>query len=328
MNAQQDWFTPEELAEWLRVPEAAVHEAISSGEITAYRLGGHIRIDRAAFLESVAAAPDTPISAPLSAADTAETNAADTTETATHLPPPPELAWVAELRSTDLPPYRWPPEPDGERLVTTFDEAWAGRISLRGVPHRVAVGADYMRSKKHRSDKPDRLIAFIDGRPVAEFIETGGDPAAWASLIKVADNSSLHAREQLPDLYKRAKVAPYADVTGGRQRGRSNGLAVVIARDDVRSAVHHAAAKELARSLADQVRQCAVRRNVEPARHRGESQVTITSGEIHRDLGLTNRLPLVCAALGSKKFEKQYGITLLHTTGGNQGANVQYTFNI
>ena len=40
-----------------------------------------------------------------------------------------------------------------------------------------------------------------------------------------------------------------------------------------------------------------------PARVKGQKEVTIRSGDVHRELNFTNRLPLVCSSLGSKKFE-------------------------
>jgi len=41
------------------------------------------------------------------------------------------------------------------------------------------------------------------------------------------------------------KVAPYPEASGMSSSGRPRGLAVIIGRDDLKSAVHHAAARQL-----------------------------------------------------------------------------------
>jgi hypothetical protein len=56
--------------------------------------------------------------------------------------------------------------------------------------------------------------------------------------------------------------------------------------------------------------------------------VSINAGEVHRALALNNRVPLVCAALGSKKFLNQHGLRLLSKTGppSGQSTTVTYTY--
>ena len=52
----------------------------------------------------------------------------------------------------------------------------------------------------------------------------------------------------------------------------------------------------------DRVREYVSREYIEPARKRGESKVRIVAGDVHRSLGLHNRVPLVCSALRSREF--------------------------
>lgn len=57
-------------------------------------------------------------------------------------------------------------------------------------------------------------------------------------------------------------------------------------------------------SYADDVRAYCLERIVEPARRRGEPEVEIRAGDVHRAMGYKNRLPLVCSALGATAFEE------------------------
>lgn len=54
--------------------------------------------------------------------------------------------------------------------------------------------------------------------------------------------------------------------------------------------------------------------------------MSINVGEVHRELGLSNRVPLVCAALGSKKFLTEHGLRLISKTGPSSGQSTTVTF--
>jgi hypothetical protein len=79
-------------------------------------------------------------------------------------------------------------------------------------------------------------------------------------------------------------------------------------------------------SGSDEVRQYAEHRYVTPARARGEARFTITVGEVHKGLALENRVPLVCAALRSKKFLDQNGLRLVSQSGPPSGQSTTVTF--
>lgn len=81
-------------------------------------------------------------------------------------------------------------------------------------------------------------------------------------------------------------------------------------------------------SLADSIRDFAFKRYIEPARKQGKRSVTIRAGDIHKDMGLHDRMPDVSSALGSKKFEKQFNIKRLKVEGPLHGANTLFTFEI
>jgi hypothetical protein len=81
-------------------------------------------------------------------------------------------------------------------------------------------------------------------------------------------------------------------------------------------------------SESDLVRQHASEEHLAAARRRGDRTVTIRVGRVHKALGLHNRVPLVCAALGSKKFLTENHLRLVSKTGppSGQSTTVTYTY--
>ena len=81
-------------------------------------------------------------------------------------------------------------------------------------------------------------------------------------------------------------------------------------------------------SYADDVRSYCVKNLVNPARIKGLKQIDIRAGDVHKAMGYQNRLPLVCAALGAKKFEDLAGVVRVALTGPTNGANAVFTFRL
>jgi hypothetical protein len=77
---------------------------------------------------------------------------------------------------------------------------------------------------------------------------------------------------------------------------------------------------------SDAVRRYVYEKYVSAARRRREKTVSINVGEVHRALALNNRVPLVCAALGSKKFLAEHGLRILSKTGPPSGQSTTVTF--
>jgi len=79
-------------------------------------------------------------------------------------------------------------------------------------------------------------------------------------------------------------------------------------------------------SDSDLVRHHAHEEYITAARRRGDKTVTINVGKVHRALSLNNRVPLVCAALGSKKFLTENHLRLISKTGPPSGQSTTVTF--
>jgi hypothetical protein len=85
-----------------------------------------------------------------------------------------------------------------------------------------------------------------------------------------------------------------------------------------------------ANSDSDRARQYANEAYLRPAKRRGERTFSVNVGSVHRSLDLHNRVPLVCAALKSRKFLQENGLKLITQTGppSGQSTTVTYTYEI
>jgi len=81
-------------------------------------------------------------------------------------------------------------------------------------------------------------------------------------------------------------------------------------------------------TFSDDVRAHCSARYVEPARQRGDSVVSIRAGDVHEELGYRNRLPLVCAALGTDVFQEMCRVERIAIDGPANGANAVFRYKI
>ena len=78
-------------------------------------------------------------------------------------------------------------------------------------------------------------------------------------------------------------------------------------------------------SAADPV-DCAF--NVDPAKEAGKKSLSIRAGDIHRELGFLRRIPVVCSALRSRKFQKNCDIKLAYVDGTNNTTAATFTYRL
>jgi hypothetical protein len=83
-------------------------------------------------------------------------------------------------------------------------------------------------------------------------------------------------------------------------------------------------------SDSDTVRQHAAEVYLRAARLRGDRTFSVNVGVVHKTLSLTNRVPLVCAALTSRKFLVENNLRLISKTGppSGQSTTVTLTYEI
>lgn len=58
------------------------------------------------------------------------------------------------------------------------------------------------------------------------------------------------------------------------------------------------------------------------------TSINFSSREIHEDMRMTARYPLVCSSIDADKFLGQAGVTLVTRSGPYQGSTVHWTFSI
>ena len=68
---------------------------------------------------------------------------------------------------------------------------------------------------------------------------------------------------------------------------------------------------ESAAPLAERIRRFVCERYAGPARREGKREFELTSGEVHREMGLSNRMPSVCGALRGRRLEAACDIELV-----------------
>jgi excisionase family DNA binding protein len=230
-----EWMSESEAARWLGVPIEVVRQSISRGLLPALQLGDHVRVSRTAAIQASGGLTERPpVPAPVQ-------SAASDAQRLDNLPMPAGLTWVDELATADPFVHQWPrrkdtpPSSGGE----SYPVAWAGTLTLQGERISVLVGQSVP-----RDDGRPRLGVFFNRYPEAEFAQTT-DLNGWASAVKVNGKSTLRMGAPVPALYRRSRLLSYQEAIGFAGPGRTKGLAVVIAADDMRSAVHHAAARWL-----------------------------------------------------------------------------------
>ena len=81
-------------------------------------------------------------------------------------------------------------------------------------------------------------------------------------------------------------------------------------------------------SQADRIRSFAAARFVEPARDAGKPTLTIRAGDVARDMGLKNRTPAVCSALGSSQLLREAGLRLVERVGPRQSTTTEFRYEI
>ena len=82
----------------------------------------------------------------------------------------------------------------------------------------------------------------------------------------------------------------------------------------------------MAERNSDLVRSYIEQNFVGPARREGRLEFSVVAGEVHRALGLSNRVPLVCQALRSKQLLTKNALELKSEAGPPSGLSTTMVF--
>lgn len=81
-------------------------------------------------------------------------------------------------------------------------------------------------------------------------------------------------------------------------------------------------------TVSDSVREFCRQRYVEPARKRGDLVVGIRAGDVHAEMQFAQRLPLVCSALGSDRFEGLAKVKRVAIEGPLNGSSTLFVYRL
>ncbi len=79
---------------------------------------------------------------------------------------------------------------------------------------------------------------------------------------------------------------------------------------------------------SDRVREHVKRKHIDPAKRAGKKSLSLRAGDIHRELGFTRRIPVVCSALRSRKLQKKCDIKLSYIDGHNNTTTATFTYRL
>ena len=79
---------------------------------------------------------------------------------------------------------------------------------------------------------------------------------------------------------------------------------------------------------SERVRDYVKGKYIEPAKKAGKKSLSIRAGDIHKELGFLRRIPVVCSALRSRKFQKICDIQLSYIDGPNNSTTTTFTYRL
>jgi hypothetical protein len=81
-------------------------------------------------------------------------------------------------------------------------------------------------------------------------------------------------------------------------------------------------------TCSEEVRKHVVEQYISPARRKGEDSVQVRAGKVHSELHWTGRVPSVCQALGSRKFQHEAGVELIERSRPGPSTTVVFTYRL
>jgi hypothetical protein len=79
---------------------------------------------------------------------------------------------------------------------------------------------------------------------------------------------------------------------------------------------------------SDRVRDHVIRKYIGPAKKDGKKSLSIRAGDIHKELGFSRRIPVVCSALRSRKLQKNCDIELTYVGGPNNSTTTTFAYRL
>ena len=79
---------------------------------------------------------------------------------------------------------------------------------------------------------------------------------------------------------------------------------------------------------SERISQHIVDRHFVPAWGARRETLEIRAGDVHKEIGLVNRMPAICSVLGSQRFQQLTRCHLVERKGPHNGANAIFVFHL
>ena len=81
-------------------------------------------------------------------------------------------------------------------------------------------------------------------------------------------------------------------------------------------------------TLADRIRGYVNQAVIEPARRAGRTEVVLVAGDVHKDMGLRDRMPAICGALDARRFQDEFRVVLARRSGPKYSSTATWYFSL
>lgn len=211
-------WTPDEVAEYLKVSKSIVLEELESGNLLGFRVGLEWRCLETDVMTYVSKSK------------------AGTRSHEIQLSRVPEGQRTGDFSKISSFSFRWP-KTGGGYSEEHFDEVYetTRQIDGRTYTFRIGFGNREAAGRLRR-----RVVVWLGNRPLVEFAggndyETDG---LLASVIKLPDGLQVFFKKDLPNEYKEFHVDSYSSIVRGPYA--SGNLAIVVHKNDLESMLRHA----------------------------------------------------------------------------------------
>ncbi|MGI6285915.1 hypothetical protein SEF58_08865 [Neomoorella humiferrea] len=188
---------------------------------------------------------------------------------------------------------------DGKRIIAEIKTTIPYHVSELGAHQRQAFLRDF---KKLRENKADYKYFFVTERYAYEVIRRH-----YAKYLTEEISLVLLPPSGL-------EITNFIPVRG------------IATESELESEQPHPVMSPTSIS-ADLIREFIKDNYFEPAKRRGEEQLRLRSGDIHKKMNLHNRYPLVCSVMRGRKIERICDVKIIKTEGSD-GANFYVTYSL
>ena len=201
-------FTVEEVAKYLRVPVEAVRSEIANGRLRVTHIADHIRVRESELYSFMSSSRDSKQQIKnlvVSQAPLVLDNAPDFSHT-------------------------WP-----NKIIEDFSSVKEGVVAEEGTNYHIKIGFTIRTSagKKRR-----RSLVLINRYPSVEFVSADASGAGlMASIIRDRNGKQLPIGAVVPQEYSELRIGGYREIVAGP--GAPNGLAVICDPADIQSMARH-----------------------------------------------------------------------------------------